>query len=62
MSMKSFLGGASPRYQEHESSLLLMQVKCLACFPYLAFSNTKSVHRHSEGLLTSQGMAAQGMI
>lgn len=62
MSMKSFLASAAPLYQEHESSLLLMQVKCLACCPYLAFSNTQSVHRHSEGLSIRQGMAEQRVI
>lgn len=60
--MKSFLGGAAPRYQAHESSLLLMQAKCLACCPYTAFSITQSVHRHSEGLLIRQGMEVQGVI
>lgn len=62
MSMKSFLGGAAPRYQAHESSLLLMQEKCWACCPYTAFSITQSVHRHSEGLLIMQGMEVQRVI
>lgn len=62
MSMKSFLGGAAPLYQAHESSLLLMQAKCWACCPYTAFSITQSVHRHSEGPLIRQGMEVQRVI
>lgn len=60
--MKSFLGGASPLYQAQESSLLLMQAKCWACLPYMAFSITQSVHRHSEGLLIRQGREVQRVI
>lgn len=62
MSMKSFLGGAPPLYQAHESSLLLMQAKCWACRPYMAFSIIQSVHRHSVGLLIRQGREVQRVI
>ena len=62
MSRKSFFGCADPLYHAQESSLLLMQAKCLAWFPLTLFSITQSVQRHSAGPLIVQGMDVQRVI
>lgn len=49
MSRNSCLGGAAPRYQAQEPSLLLMQAKNLAWCPLMFFSVTQSIQRHSSG-------------